>query len=240
MKHHFVKTTNHARFMAAVSALDDRGSREQGILLLTGYPGTGKSTTVDNWGSQTDALYLEGVPGMSLRYLKDAIRQETGLTGKGAYEEFRELTDYLRDNRVPMILDESQHGLNDKAECIEYLRRAAEKADVVLVLVCHTSERNRFHKPAHIRTRIGGICELERTTPADTAALCRELCEVVLADEVIHLVHVQANGLPRNIGGALPKLERIARKLGKDRLDAADIAGHVLVENWEKKLQGTK
>ena len=75
MKQHYVKTGNHHRFMAAVSAVENRGSPEACILLLTGAPGTGKSCTIDHWGAERDAIILEGIPGMGVTFVRDYLAE---------------------------------------------------------------------------------------------------------------------------------------------------------------------
>ena len=43
MKHLFVKTENHRRFLASVSMLENRGSIERCLLPVKGKPGVGKT-----------------------------------------------------------------------------------------------------------------------------------------------------------------------------------------------------
>lgn len=88
MKQHFVETSNHHRFMAGVTAVENRGSPEACIQLLTGSPGTGKSVTVDNWGARRDAIYLEGIPGMSLTFIRDYLADQTNVYARGKFEQF--------------------------------------------------------------------------------------------------------------------------------------------------------
>ena len=240
MKNHYVKTSNHKTFATHYAAIESRGSRERCILLLTGVPGSGKSRLVDNFGSERDAIYLEGIPGMSLSFLKDHLAAETGISGGKRFDEYRALREFLESRQVPLILDEAQHGLPHKAECIEYLRRLAELAGVPLILVCHESEKKNFgdRKHAHIADRVGSVCTLTKATLDDVALYCRELCEVELADAVISATLEQSRGLYRLMGDAVANLERIARKLGKTRLEAADIAKIPLCEDLTARLRG--
>ncbi len=239
MKHHFVRTENHRRFMSIISLLEGRGSSERCIGLITGDPGVGKTRTVDNWGSDVDAVLLEGISGMNLRYIKDALKHETGVTERGNFEMLKALVKHFKESGAPIILDEAHHGLALKAECIEYLRRLAEKAEVMLILVCHTSEKHRFNKPGleHISTRIGGICELQKPTIEDTAIFVRELCEVEVAPDLIAEIHKQSAARYRLIGDAVANIERIAAKMGKTTLQAADVSGFALCQDWEKSLK---
>lgn len=240
MKHQFVKTENHRRFLAAVAMLQNRGSMERCILPVTGKSGVGKTKTVDNWGSATNALYIEGVPGMTLRYLKDHLLAETGITARGAFAEFAKVVDYVRDNNLPIILDECQHGFPEKAECIEYLRRVAEKAGVILVLVCHKSEAHLMELYDHIKTRIGCVCELMQPTAEDTALFIAELAEIEISPALAAEVHRQSGARYRLITDAIRNLELIARKKGKTALDVPDVAGLPLCQDWDKSLRNER
>jgi hypothetical protein len=239
MKHNFVKNENFRRYLAAVSMLENRGAPERCILGVTGKPGVGKTRVVDNVGSEHDAVFLEGIPGMSLRYVRDALKAETGVAEKGSFAEFTALVEFFRNDGAPkmIILDECQHGFHDKAACIEYLRRLAEKAGSVLVLVCHSSEAHLLDKYDHIKTRVGCVCELKPPSAADTAQHAAELCEVGLDAALIAEVQRQSGARYRLIADAFANLERIGKKMGKTQLALADVAGMPLCQDWEKALK---
>lgn len=239
MKRQYVKTTNHNRFIAGVAAVENRGSPEACILLLTGAPGTGKSTTVDNWGSERDAIYLEGMPGMSISFVRDYLSDQTGVPRGSQFAQYKATVEHFKRSTQPIILDEAQHGLPHKAECIEYLRRIAEQAGVILVLVCHTSERFRFaeERLAHIATRISDAPELRPASVADCEIYLADLCEVKVDEGVVKQVFDQSRGRYRLMANAGRTLEAIAGKLDKAALVAADIKGIALCEDAMKSLK---
>lgn len=239
MKHHFVKTENHRRFLSSVAMMENRAAPERCILAGLGKPGTGKTRTTDNWGSLNDAVFIEGVPGMTLSYVKDALKAETGITDKGAFAMFSAFVTFFANDGQPrpIILDECQHGFPNKAECIEYLRRIAEKASTILVIVCHSSEARLLEKYEHIKTRIGCVCEMLPPTLDDTTLYSNELCEITLDAALIAEVHKQSGARYRLISDALANLERISSKLGKKTLALTDVAGMPLCQDWEKTLK---
>lgn len=239
MKQHFVETSNHRRFMAGVTAVENRGSPEACILLLSGAPGTGKSCTVDNWGAKRDAIHMEGVPGMSLAFIRDYLADQTGIIGKGKFAQYKAMVDFFRVSRQPIILDEAQHGLPNKAECIEYLRRMAEQANTMLVMICHTSERYRFSEDrlAHIATRVSAAPKLETANLDDCAIYLNELCEVRVDAGIVKQVFEHSNGRYRLMSNAGRTLEAIASKKGVTELIAADIKGVRLCEDAMKSLK---
>jgi hypothetical protein len=244
MKHHFVKTENHRRFLSSVAMLENRAAPERCILAVIGKPGTGKTRTTDNWGSLNDAVFIEGVSGMTLPYIKDALKAETGVTDKGAFAMFKAFVSFFANDGAPrpIILDECQHGFPDKAAVIEYLRGIAEKAHTILIIVCHSSESRLLEKYDHIKTRIGCVCELLPPTLDDTTLYARELCDIGLDDAVIAEVQKQSGARYRLVADALAHLERIAGKLGKTSLTMSDVAGMPLCQDWEKilKTKGAK
>lgn len=239
MKNHYVETSNHRRFMAGVSAVENRGSPEACIQLLTGSPGTGKSCTVDNWGAKRDAIYLEGVPGMGITFIRDYLADQTGVIGRGKFAQYQGMVDHFRRSRQPIILDEAQHGLPNKAECVEYLRRIAEQANTMLVLVCHTSEKHRFSEDrlAHIATRVSDVTELKPASTEDCAAYLSALCEVKVDAGIVQQVFEQSRGRYRLMSNAGRTLEAIGNKMGKPELVATDIKGIRLCEDAMKALK---
>ena len=164
MKLKYVKTSNHDRFIGAVMAVETGAAREAMGILVAGEPGAGKTRTVDNFGADRNAIYVEGLPGMTMSYVRDLLAYELGVSGLKGFALQKAINDAMAGRRQPIILDEAQHGLDNKANVIEYLRRIAEQVGVLLILVCHTSEKHRFaeHKLAHIATRISAVVDLNR------------------------------------------------------------------------------
>lgn len=236
MKQCYVKTSNHDRLVAGLAVAETGGS--QRLALLTGAPGSGKSTCMDNWGAATDAILLEGIPGMSLAYLRDYLADQTGVPNVGKFQQYKQMVDHFKRTRQPIILDEAQHGLDNKAAIIEYLRRIVDQSGSILVLVCHTSEKHRFaeDKLAHIGTRVGSWIELKPASVEDVALYLAELCEVAVSAEVSALVHQQSGGRYRLMANAGRTLEVVAGKLGKRELGMADVKGMRLCEDAMKSL----
>jgi hypothetical protein len=239
MKRQYVKTSNHQRFMAGIAAVENRGSPEACICLLTGAPGTGKSTTVDHWAAHADAIYLEGMPGMTLSFVRDYLADQTGVPKGAKFAEYKAMVAHFTRSGQPIILDEAQHGLANKAECIEYLRRIAEAAKVILVLVCHTSERFRFAEDrlAHIATRISDAPVLLPASLEDCATYLNDLCEVKVDGAIVKQVFEASRGRYRLMANAGRTLELIAGKLGKTDLSGPDVKGISLCEDAMKALK---
>lgn len=233
MRTHYVKTSNHQRFMGAIAAVENRGSPEACILRLTGHPGTGKTCTVDHWGASTDAILIDAVPGMGITFIRDYLADQTGIKEPRRFAQDKAFVDHFKRSGQPIILDEAQHGLPNKAECIEYLRRIAERARTILVLVCHSSEAYRFSEDrlAHIATRISAAPELKPASVEDAAIYLAELCEVQVDAEIARLVHEQSRGRYRLMANAGRTLEAVAAKKGQASLAAADVKGIRLCED---------
>lgn len=238
MRQHYVKTSNHTRFMGAIAAVENRGSPEACILRLTGQPGTGKTCTVDHWGASTDAILIDAVPGMGITFVRDYLADQTGIKEPRRFAQDKAFVEHFKRSQQPIILDEAQHGLPHKAECIEYLRRIAERARIILVLVCHSSEAHRFSEDrlAHIATRISAAPELRPASIEDCVAYLAELCEVQVDAEIARLVHEQSRGRYRLMANAGRTLEAVGAKKCQAVLTAADIKGIRLCEDVLQKV----
>lgn len=233
MKKHFVKTSNWNIFQANLAAMENRGSDEACIMLLSGEPASGKTKALDKYGADRGAVLLEGMPDMSVTFLRDYIADRIGVNELRKYRQFDETLKWFRESRAPIILDEAQHAAEGKAKPLEYLRRIAEKAQVMLILACHSSETNKFteHRLAHINTRITAAPVFRPATKDDCALYLKELCEVSVDDGIVQMVMEQSSGRYRLINNAIKSLETLAHKAGKASMTAADIKGSKLCEN---------
>lgn len=239
MKLHYVKTSNHALFTDMVETVENRAAREARIVLLAGEPGTGKSRCVDHFGATRNAIHIEGMPGMSVTYVRELLAYELGCPGGTKFQQQKAMNEAFALRRPTIILDEAQHGLERKAEAIDYLRRLCEQVGALLVLVCHTSEKHRFgeNKLAHIATRISAVVEFSPATLADTALYLTELCEVAVDDGVAELALAQSRGRYRLLSNACRILEDLAKAKGKTALSQGDVKGVMLCEDAMKSLR---
>ncbi len=239
MKYHYVKTSNHQLFVTMLSALEARTPREARILLLAGEPGTGKSRCVDNIGAEHNAIHIEGIPSMNVTYLRDLLTWELGCSGGSKFLQQKAIADTFAVRKPMVILDEAQHGLDKKADCIEYLRRICEQAGSVLILVCHNSEKHRFgeHRLAHIATRISALVDFVPATLADCQLYLAELCEVGIDVGIAQQALTQSRGRYRLLAVACRNLEDFATATGKAQLTAADTKGMMLCEDAMKSLR---
>jgi len=182
------------------------------------------------------------MPGMSVSYLRELLAYELGCAGGTKFQQQKAMNEAFALRRPTVILDEAQHGLERKAEAIDYLRRLCEQSGSVLVLVCHTSERHRFaeHKLAHIATRISALIEFKPATLADCGLYLQELCEVGVDSGVAEQALAQSRGRYRLLSNACRILEDLARAKGKTALTAQDIKGVMLCEDAMRSLRKGK
>lgn len=239
MKLSYVQTSNHVAFMAAVKAVESGAAREAMGILVAGEPGAGKTRTVDHFGAERNAIYVEGLPGMTMNYVRDLLAYELGIGDLKGFALQKAINEAMAQRRQPIILDEAQHGLNDKANVIEYLRRIAEQAGVLLILVCHTSEKHRFaeHRLAHIATRISAVVDFKPANLGDVQLYLRQLCEVEVDEGVAQQVLEQSRGRYRLMASAVSTLETMAGQMGKQVLAAVDVKGYLLCEDAMRSLR---
>jgi ABC-type molybdate transport system ATPase subunit len=199
----------------------------------------GKTCAVDYYGSAVRAVHIEGMPSMTVSYIRDLLAHELGVQGGTKFAQQQAIQRTLKQQGLPLILDEAQHGLDKKADVIEYLRRVAEQAGSMLILVCHSSERSRFgeHRLAHIATRISAVVEFQAASFEDCALYLNELCEVTVDARIIEQAHQQSSGRYRLLTSACATLEHIAQVKGVTALTYQDTKDFLLCQNVMQTLK---
>lgn len=242
MKHHFVKTENLKKLLAAAAFMGERGSLSSPLCLMHGDPGVGKSRNISYYGAEKGAVLVKGHVGQNLDGLIWSISQQLGVKHKSNRSaEMGEQIAAFRDLRAPIIYDEAQFGIFMRwqkvpAAGIEYIRQLGEAAGEFVFLVCHNSEVVKFSDSPHISNRIAHRVELHNADENDTLAFVLQLCEVDIGEGVGQFIHAQTGGKYRLIENAIAAVERIAKVKGKRRVVVEDLAGITLVVDHVKGL----
>lgn len=233
MKMQYVETKNWQLFNDAVKAIRNTGSPEAKILLLDGEPATGKTRAVDRFGAENNAVLLEGMPGMGVTFIADYLADRLGVRETRKYDKYMGILSKLAESGSPIILDEAQHAVVGSANALEYLRRVAEQANVMLILVCHTSEKHKFteKKMAHINTRITANPSFKPADLADCKLYMTQKCEVALDEEIMRSAHNQSRGRYRLLNNAIKTLEAFASLSNKTALTKDDVKDMRLCED---------
>lgn len=223
MKRHFVKTENLARLEAGIAGLEVRGAREASWLLVTGRPGEGKTTTLYHWGSRESAVYMTATQGMTPGRLVASLAERMGIQQGRSVESA--IGARLAASQTAVILDEAGFALADRAACLERLRGITDKSATPVVLIAMEQDVWRFGTHSQISSRIFSLIEFAPASVADVAAVCRQLAEVEIGDDLIQRIHAETEGRMRLILNAIARVEGVARGAAKARMSAADMRG---------------
>lgn len=235
MKKVFVKTSNYERFQEAIRALDNRGAPEAGWLLVAGDPARGKSTIVDEWAAKSGAIYLRAKeqwrPTFFMDDLHDKVKTDPTGTSK---QRFQNLVAKIGHERLPIVIDEVQHCLRDKAAVLEVLRDITDLTETAVVLVAGVEKvQASIARHKQIASRIAKVIEFAPNCVEDTALACRTLADVTISDDLIAEIHRQSGGLMRAIVNAIALVEHHAARNGADSVALSDMVGQELIHDWQ-------
>lgn len=215
---------------------------DEGLLLLTGEPGTGKTLLchrlLERLPEGTASAFLTHGQYASRAALLQAILFDLSLPYEGRNEqELRlTLTDYLLKNhqggkRALVLVDEAQHLTPDLLEELRLLGNleagAGKAVQVVLVAQPSIVERLGRGELAALRQRLAVRVNLE---PLDVREAADYLVhhircaggrpEAVIADEALELLARGATGVPRLLNQAAHQALLLACAAGTTPLDA--------------------
>ncbi len=239
MKKVFVKTSNYEAFQSAIRAVETRGAAEAGWMLVAGDPARGKSTIVDEWAAKNNAVYLRAkeqwTPSFFIDDLAEKLRVDT--SGK-AKARFQRVVARIGHERLPIVIDEVQHTLRDNAAVLEVLRDITDLTETPVILVAGVENvQSRIARHKAISSRIYKEVEFQPNTLDDTALVCREMSDVIIADDLVQEIHVRSAGLMRSIVNAISTVELHARRMKATQVCLANMNGMELVHDWQARRQ---
>lgn len=233
MKKTFVKTSNYKAFRSGISIVEGRGAAEASMLLVTGAAGFGKSETVEQWSIEAGAAHLRAKVEWTPHYFMTELAENLRVDARGrAKDIFARVAARLVADQTPLVIDEIDHCMRDNAAVLETARDLSDLTEVIVVLVGMDQVQSKLSRHAQISSRIAHVVEFQPATLDDVKLTCRELSEVLIADNLVAEIHRAATGRMREVVNAIAVVESHARRNGLKTVTCADLAGKTLVYDW--------
>ncbi|KAF0235319.1 MAG: bacteriophage DNA transposition B [Desulfovibrionaceae bacterium] len=236
MREHFVKTENYSRFTAGIQAVEERGAKEAGMMLVHGAPGFGKSCIVDRWATEVGAVFLRANVDWTPRYFLMELAKKLTVDASGTAQQlFERLLERVVDSQTPIVIDEAEFTLHNGAKSLEKIRDISDRAEVTVVLIGMEKIQSSIARHKQIHGRIAQVVEFKPATLADVAHACEQLAEVGMSDALKGEVHRITGGRMREVLNVIAAIERMARLNGSDKVDVADLEGVDLSFDWQRR-----
>jgi AAA domain-containing protein len=237
MKKDLVKTSNYERFRTAVTAVEQRGAPEASMLLVVGDPGFSKSIIVNRWAVDSKAVYLRAKVGWTPPRFQKELAAALGVDRSGRADEvFARIVAVIGKQELPLVIDEVQHTLHDRARTLEAIRDISDVTETIVVLVAGEERvQDRIGLFPQLASRIAKVVDFQAATVEDVKRCCEELCEVEIAADLAVEIHKQSGGRMRSVINAIALVERAAKRNGQKKAHAADFAGKALVYDWQSR-----
>lgn len=219
MKHEMARTKNVTRFLGAVQALRDRPLGVEGMGLLYGRPGEGKSTVVAYAVNTSDGVFLRANACWTVSSMLGALVRELGLAPQNRRADMVEAAaERLSATPRPIFVDEADYLLR-QTEMIDSLRDLYDLTGCPVVLIGMEDIARKIASNGRFARRITQWVEFAGVDREDARTLASTVCEVEVADDLVEHLHSEAKA---NVGLMVVGLSRI-ETLGKtSRLPVVD------------------
>ncbi len=218
----------HKNYLRASAYLAYALQQGEGFVMITGQPGSGKTTLVRDVISEIDADKFQALNLVTSQlHAEELLRKvalEYGLPAE-TYNKATLLTSihkhlsslHEQGKRSILFLDEAQNLSLNGLEELRLLSNLQQGRHSLLqiVLIGHDELRELLLGPGmeHIQQRLIAICQIQPMTEEQTREYVIHRLGVVgwrqnprIQDEVYHLLHQASQGVPRNINHLMSRL----------------------------------
>lgn len=225
-------TKDLRRFVQAVDALLNRPSGTEGLGLLWGYPGLGKTTSIAYVANIYDGIYVRALRVWTVTSMLGALCAELGgkrMCRRADMVSFiiGELTKPGAPMR-PILIDEADYLFYD-FEMIDTLRDIYDESKCPVILIGMEDIARQAKTKETVARRITQWVEYTGLDLEDAHMVAKECCEVPISQELIEYVHHETGG---NIGRIIIAYERIEKFA---RTNGFNGPGGVSLAQWDNQ-----
>ena len=226
MRHEMAMTKNVKRFLAAIRDLVDRTMGQEGMALLWGLPGEGKSTTVAFATNTLDGIFLRANACWTMTSMLSDLLIELGRPG--GYRRapmVNAAVQALMERPRPIFVDEADY-LFRQVEMLDVLRDIYDLTGAPVVLIGMEDMARKVQIRGKFARRITQWVEFSGIDTADARTLADTVCEIPVEDDLLGHIHQAARA---NIGRMTTALARVETFGRVNHMD------HVTLAGWGKR-----
>jgi len=211
MKHEMAMTKNVRRFLAAVRELQNRSLGTEGMGLLWGQPGEGKSTTIAYATNILGGVFLRANICWSVTSMLADIMTELGMAPMHRKAPMiKAIVDHLMSRRRPVFIDESDY-LFKRADMIDALRDIYDLTGSPVILIGMEEMARKIQTKGKFARRITQWIEFAGIDAADARTLADTVCEIKIGDDLLEFVRLEAKANIGRMTTAMSKIESFGR-----------------------------
>jgi len=212
MKNTFAMTMNVELFVAVANSLEKRDRGVDGMGLVFGEPGLGKSRTAIWYADKVDAVYYRAKEHTTLRSLLEGIVIELGQAPMYRTSDlYGQAKECLRDLPRTLIVDEIDY-LAGQGKGLQTLRDLADETGAPVIMIGMLDSERKLKRFSHLYDRLlAHIMRFKPLSEEDVAKFAGQVCEVGMDDSAISEIYRISGGKLRKIIAEIYKVERIAR-----------------------------
>jgi len=222
MRSKILNVNNVARLKMAGDTLLQRAHGMPGMGLVYGQTGAGKTAAVTWYINQCNGVYVRAWAVWSPSAMLEAICSELQIpTRRSLAAMAQAIVARLEETGRPLFIDEADYVIEQK-RMVETLRDLHDMASTPVILIGMEGIHRKIQQRKQVSGRLAQWVHFEPCDIDDARKLADGLCEVIVADDLLELLHKKTHGLARNITVGLFQIEAIGKKKGKDRMALAD------------------
>jgi len=206
MRYEMAMTKNVRRMLAAVRDLMDRPRGVEGMGLLWGLPGEGKSTCVAYASNVLDGIFLRANACWTVTSMLGAMMVELGMEPMRRRAPMIEAAGRRLMERPRVIFIDEADYLFESAQMLDALRDIYDITGSSVVLIGMEKFARKIQQRGKFARRITQWVEFDGIDASDARVLADTVCEVEVADDLLGHVLEAARS---NIGRMVTALARV-------------------------------
>lgn len=212
MKNVFAMTSNVELFVALANSLENRARGVDGMGLIFGEPGLGKSRTAIWYADKIDAVYYRAKEHTTLRSLLEGLVVELGQAPMYRTSDlYSQAMTSLNERPRLVIVDEIDYLATNKGG-IQTLRDLADETGAPILIIGMMDAERKVARFRHLYDRLQAhILRFKALSEPDVARFCGQICDINIDDSAVSELCRITGGKLRKIIAEIYKLEKIAR-----------------------------